>query len=205
LVIASKTPILEVKEIRDVPRPDKAEGFPSIEVVIRIAGLTLTNPVNGNPLLSRERFKEYFESWPVQRGVLLWLGRYIADCIPANSPEVRLKRKFRTVGQGRPSALPPRADMRFRYDQLVRQLGAVQKWLRSRHKGTREFTEKDREGLLNEAPRDSFWWLYLVERRDLTLPQIEDNTPQSTALLILTLHFHTQEDAIRSRLFRPEK
>jgi hypothetical protein len=205
LVLSTKARPLEVKEIRDIPLPEKPDGFPSIEVVIRIQGLTLNNPVTGHPMLSGAKFKTYFESWSMQEAFLVWFGQYIGESIPADSPEASLKKRFETIKEGRPTCLPPRADLLLTYRKLVRQLQAVKEWLKARSTGNRGRTEADRRTFLKEAPRDSFWWLYFVECGDLTLKQIEADTPESTAVLLLGFHHGVGEDAIRSRLFRPEK
>jgi hypothetical protein len=205
LVVGNKTRLLKVTGIRDVPRPENPEEFPGIEVVIRISGLTLRNPVTNLPLLDERTFKEYFESWPVQKAFLDWFAQYIADSIPENGPEALLNRKFATVNEGRPGTLPPRADLLLVYQRLSRQLRATRAWLLSLPKKRQGFTEDDKRNFLSEAPRDSFWWIYLVERGDLTLSQISSNTPRSSALLILTIHYGVEEVSIRSRLFRPEK
>ena len=204
-VLSHKTPVLKVMQIRDAPKPETPEGFPSIEVLISIPGFTLSNPVTGQPLLSQKRFKEFFESWPVQEQFLTWLGRYIADSIPANSPELKLKRKFRSVNVGRTSSLPPRADLQLRYQKLVRQFRTVRTWLRSPSIRNRGLTDDDKRILRSNATPDSCWWLYMVENGDLSLVQIEEGSPESTALLVLSGHYAISEDAIRSRLFRPEK
>jgi hypothetical protein len=205
LVLSTKARPLEVKEIRDIPLPEKPDGFPSIEVVIRIQGLTLNNPVTGRPMLPGAKFKAYFESWPMQEDFLVWFGQYIGESIPADSPEASLKKRFETIKEGRPSCLPPRADLLLVYSKLVRQLQTVKDWLRARPIGNRGRTQADQKTFLKEAPQDSFWWLYLVERGDLSLEQIETNTPKSTAVSVLCLHYGVEEDAIRSRLFRAEK
>lgn len=205
LLIGSKTRLLKVTQIRDILRPEQPDAFPSIEVVIRISGLTLNNPVTNRPLLDEKRFREYFESWPVQKAFLDWFAQYIGDSIPENDPEASLRSKFATVHEGRPGTLPPRADLLFVYQQLSRQLRATREWLLSLPKKRQGFTEDDRRNFLSEAPRDSFWWVYLVEGGDLTLSQITSNTPKSSALLILTLHYGVEEDALWSRLFRPAK
>ena len=101
--------------------------------------------------------------------------------------------------------MPAKADLGMLYQKLIRQLKAVKKWLRDQPQGNRGFTETDKTRLLNDAPKDSYWWRYLVEHNDITLSQISSCTAGDTALLVLTRHYDSEEDAIRTRLFRPEK
>ena len=52
LVASQQMRILEVHAIRDVP--DLVDKLPCIEVVLRIPGLKIHNPVSGTPMLSTD-------------------------------------------------------------------------------------------------------------------------------------------------------
>jgi hypothetical protein len=205
LVHTNKTAVLRVVDVRDEPDSIGLDELPSIQVTMRILGFKLFNPVTGRPMLPDNWFRSYFESWPVQKGFLEALAVLIAERIPEDSPEFGLKAKFKTASKGRASKLPPRADLRLIYQKLIRQLNLVRKWLHDQTQGKRGFTEQDKKRLLDQAPKDSYWWLYLVEQNEIALSQISSCTAEDTALLILTRRYGSQEDAIKSRLFRPEQ
>lgn len=205
LVMANKTPVLQVIEVADEPDRVGPNEYPSIAVTTRILGFRLFNPVTGKALLPASWFKGYFESWPVQQAFLQAFAAFIAEHIPHDSPEISLKAKFKNINKGRASKLPARADLLFTYHELIRQLKAVKKWLREQPKGNSGFTAKDKNRLLDDAPRDWYWWLKFVEHEDLSLDEISSCTPAATALFILTMRYGSQEDAVRSRFLRPEK
>lgn len=202
LVCSSKTRVIEVADIRDLPESDDRDQFPSIEVKLRIRGLKLKNPVTAKSQISETRLKEYFEGDPMQKSFLRWFARYIAESIPPTSPEIRLKRKLGTLQEGRPGKLPPRADLKLMYELAVRQLSAVKDFLwKHPTRNRRELSHQDRQFL--EEASTFFWWRH-VEHDEITLDDIENSSAKSTALQLLMLRYSVEEDALKSRLFRRE-
>jgi len=202
LVSSSKTPLIEVAELRDLPEADDRDYFPSIEVKLRIRGLKLKDPVTAKSLMSETRLKKYFEGEPMQKSFLRWFAKYIADRIPPESPEIRLKKKFGTFQEGLPGKLPPRADLKLMYELIFRQLNAVKAFLRKQPtRNRRELSEQDPQ-FLSEA-RTFSWWRH-VEHGEITLGQIEQIPAKSVALQFLMLRYSVEEEALKSRLFRRE-
>ena len=202
IVMAHKTPVLRVSEIREGPKPKSAGEFPSVEVVVQIQGLKLKNPVTGQPLLSEQRLKEYFERWSSQEGFLLWLSEYVADSIPPHSLDARLKKKFLAIKTGRPGRLPTRSDLKVFHDGVVHHLKAVRQWLQER-KG-RYSSKQDIRDFLAVADPNIFWWAYLVRNGKISLDQIAEGTAENMAKVILAEHWEVSEESVRSRLFRKE-
>ena len=202
-VITKRMDILKVIDVVDEPDRIGLDECPSIAVTMRILGLKLINPVNDQPLLPASWFKSYFESWPVQQAFLDTFGQFIGEQISPESPESGLKAKFKTISKGRPGKLPPRPDLRLRYQKLIRQLGAFKKWLSD--EGKRGFSEQEKWRLLSEAPEGWNWWLKLIKDNEIALSRISSDTAENTALFMLTMRYDSGEDAIKSRLLRPEK
>ena len=138
----------------------------------------------------------------MQESFLDFLANYLADCIPENSPEARLKPKFKTWREGRASTLPPSLDLLLVYQKTLKQVGRIKALLKDLPDADSGFTREQKEWLLTSAPRHLFRWLVYVERGDITLRQIHRNTAQSTTVLILMLQYSIGEDMLRTRMFR---
>lgn len=203
IVLADRVHALKVSDIRDVPDSPDSE-LPAIEVVIRIAGLKLRNPVTGCPLISSDWLKQHFEGWHSQESFWLALAEYIRGSIPSTHPEARLREKFRQVKGGRPGILPARADLFVWYDELIRHLEAAKKWLTALPRKHQGFTKQEKQEFLEAASDPVFWWTYLVKNDKVTLEQIAEDTAQSTAKLILALKYGVDVETVSSRLFRRE-
>lgn len=201
LVASQQTPVQRVHDIRDVP--DTPGEFPCIEVVIRIAGLKIHNPVTETQMFSTNWIRNHFEGQPCQQAFLDSFSQFLGNSIPNDHPEANLKRKFEHYRDGAPGNLPARADLYVRRDELMRHLVAARKWLRGLKRAKQEFTKKDRIDFLKEISLPIFWWAKYVQEGCITLEQIARHSPQTTAMEILALRFDKTLEAIKSR-FRKE-
>jgi hypothetical protein len=205
-VLADQTRAMSVVEIRDAPDSLDPNELPSVEVVIRIAGLKLRNPATGRPLMSEEWLREHFQAWPSQEAFWLALADYLAKSIPENHPEAGLRSKFKEVKSGSPGNLPARADLFVSYQQLSGQLTAAKRWLVARQKrGHKGFSSHDRTEFINLARDAGFSWIEYVRKNDLSLEQIKNWTPKQVAKEILALKYRVDVETIRDRLVRREK
>jgi hypothetical protein len=202
LVASQQVRVLQVHEIRDVP--DSLGELPCIEVLIRIPGLKIHNPVTGRQMLSTDWLKSHFEGQPSQKSFLDALAEYLAASISADHPEADLKPKFKDYRDGAPGVLPARADLYWWRDELIRHLVAAKKWLRGLQRANQDFTKKDRIDFLKEISHPIFWWAKYVQEGRITLEQIARHSPKTTAMEILALKFDMSYEAIKSRLSRKE-
>jgi hypothetical protein len=203
-VVANRVRALRVVGIRDVPDPPDGAELPAIEVVIRIAGLKLRNPATSRPLISSEWLRQHFEAWPGQESYWLALADYIAASIPPTHSEARLRKKFQQIKSGSPGNLPARADLLVWYEQLIGHIKAAKKWLGEQPRAYQGFSAMDKQNFLNAASNPVFWWVRDVEENRISLEQIFEDAPRSTAKHILALKFGVQAETIHSRLFRRE-
>jgi hypothetical protein len=202
-VSKGETQILTVVEMRDCPHPlQNVEDVPYIEVVIRILGLHLTIPLTGKAAVSRERLKAFFESVDLQRAFVRWLAREIDNSIPPGHPQARLKAKFKKLSVGRPGKLPPKQDLLLYYDELIEQVTSVKEWLGRQSQRSGTYDDRKRH-CLQESPVKDFRWNDLLAKDELSLGDLEQQSPKNTAISILAMTYRTSEDNIESRLFRP--
>jgi len=197
LVGSQQTRVLQVHEIRDVP--DSPGELPCIEVVIRIPGLKIHNPVKGTQMLSTDWLKKHFEGPVCQKAFMDAFAEYLAASIPTDHPEAHLKSKFKDYRGGPPGDLPARGDLHVWRDELSRHLVAARKWLRGLQRAKQEFTTEDRTNFLKEISVPMFWWGKYVQGGQITLTQIARQSPQATAMEILALKFEKSIEAIKSR------
>jgi hypothetical protein len=198
-----QTQVLTVVEMHDSPHPPRdVEEFPYVEVVIRIPGQHLTNPVTGKSALSRERLKAFFESVELQRAFVRWLAREIGNSIPPRHPQARLKAKFANISVGRPGRLPPKHDLLLYYEELIEQVMSVKAWLRMQTQRSGTYDDRKRR-CLQESPVKDFGWNEFLAKDELSLQDLKQQSPEDTAISILAMTYRTSEHNIESRLFRP--
>jgi len=201
LVAAQQTPVLSVHDIRDVQ--DTGNDLPCIEVVLRVVGFKIQNPVTEKPMISTDWIRKHFEGQPSQKAFLDAFAAYLAASIPAGHPEAHLKTKFDHYRDGAPGGLPARADLHLWRDELIQHLVAARKWLRKLERPNQEFTKDDRAAFLSEISDPVFWWAKYVQEGSVTLRQIARNSPRVTAMEMLALKFGKSLEAIKAR-FRKE-
>ena len=202
LVASENARVLQVHEIRDIR--DSPGGLPCIEVVLRIPGLKIHNPVTGKPMLSTDWLKRHFEGPVSQQAYLNAFAEYVAESIPTDHPEARLKPKFKHYRDGVPGDLPARADLYVWRDQLVGHLTAAKKWLRGRKRLHQGFGEKDQAAFLKSISHPMFWWAKYVKQGQITLDMIASKSPKHNAKYILALKYDKSYETIRLRLSRKE-
>ena len=197
LVASDKIPILRVEDIRDVP--NSPDGVPEIEVLIRIPGLKINNPVTGKRMILTDWIKKYFEGEYSQKGYLDAMARYLERSIPVEHLEANLKPKFAHYRDGTPSDLPPRAALFTWLKSVAHQVAVARDWLRGLKRPKQEFNKQDRENFLKQVePR--FWWAKYVHEGRIALPDIAKRSPRTTAIDVLALKFKKGTDAIKARL-----
>lgn len=199
-------PAYEVIEVREGPKEEfkiapTLGALPSIEVVLRIPGLHLRNPATGKALLNLERFKAIFLSWPMMEAYWKGFAQYVADSIPADSPEVELKEHFGKLS-GAPSTLPPRADLVVFYRQTLRQLKAVKKWVAGWDKSNRRSKGDRNRQLLEYLQETGWWWSTLAAVDGVPLEDVVLGAPREVAKALLARWYSVSEDAVHSRMFR---
>jgi len=202
LMISRKEHAFEIAELSDLPEVADRDGFPCIEVKLRVRGLKLTNPATGMPLLSRARLQQCIEGPPMQEAFLKEFAKYVADCIPPSSPERRLKAKFDTLDEGRSGTLPTRADLKLLYDRIKLEVTAIRNYVRKNPSSHSRALSQPNSEAYREANR--FTWWHLIERGRIALETVAADTPSSTALQILGELYGVHEETVRSRLFRRE-
>jgi len=199
-VLYKKHGPLSVSQTTDVPDPIDGNTIGFTEVVVRV---NLPNPkvaVDGPRLLPVQRYREFFESWRVQREFLLWLGMRLAESIPSNGDALKYKRKFARLTSGRPSKLPSRLYLRRQYEIVVAQIRAARAGFinRERHVDT----NTGRQEILTLARKNGFEWLHLIKDDKLNPADIMVGKLQGAAQYVLSLQYGVSEEAVRSKLFR---
>ncbi len=202
LLASQQTPVLQVHDIRDVP--DTGTDLPCIEVVVRIPGFKIYNPVTGKRMLSTDWIKNHFEGQSSQTAFLNAFAEYLASSIPAGHPEANLKPKFKHYRDGLPGNLPTRADLYVEHQELARQLRAAQKWLRGRKRLYQGFRKEDKAEFFEAASDPALWWAEYVKEGQVTLDMISSKSPQHNAKHILALKYDKSYETIRLRLSRRE-
>lgn len=200
LVASQQTLVLQVRDIHDVS--DTGTDLPCIEVVLRIPGLKIHNPVTGKPMLSTDWIRNHFEGRPSQKAFQDSYAEYFEISIPADHPEANLKPKFKHYRDGAPGDLPTRADLYVSREGLIQHLTAARKWLRMLQRPKQEFSKEDRTAFLNEISHPMFWWAKYVQEGSVTLTQIARHSPRATAIEILALTFGKSVEAIEYRFRR---
>src|SRR5260370_4236363 len=175
LVASQQKLVLQVHDIHDVP--DTGTAPPCIEVVLRIPGFKIHNPVTGKPMLSTDWIKNHFEGRPSQTTFLDAFAEYLASSIPAGHLEAHLKPKFKHYRDGVPGNLPTRADLYVEHQELARQLRAAQKWLRGLKRLYQAFREQDEAHFLEAASDPAFWWATYIKGGHITLEQLSHPSP----------------------------
>jgi hypothetical protein len=200
IIAAADIPLFKVTAMCDLPETADPDGFPSIEIKLRMPGIWFDNPVSGKSMLSRRRIQECFDGPVMQAAFRKEFANFIANSIPGNSAEYRLREKFSRLDEGRSGKLPPTADLKVWYDTVKRHVRAIKAYLHKNSSGNRmELSQQDPQFVAEG--RQLFWW-NLVERGDIRLEMIATNTPSSTALLVLMLIYGVEDETLRSRLYR---
>jgi hypothetical protein len=200
--LAGKYRLLTVTRLGEVSDEQANERRYFTEVVTQISVPNPKHPKTGQRLLNGEELKSFFEGRAIQDCFLSWLGKQIADLIPANSLGKRYKKKFENLRVGRQSKLPPTSYLRLEYTKFILELKLAKEFLDSHQRKNRHFTNQDKERLLQFGRKDSFGWVPFVENGDLSLEQINEKSVQSTAKQMLSVQYVTGEETVHSRLSR---
>jgi hypothetical protein len=203
-VLAEKTQVVKVHDIRPGPEPTNVNEFPSIEVVVRILGIPFEHPFSHQPILPSAWIKNLFEREAAQKNFIELLCRYCAARSPVASDLKQIKRKLMNVSTGRPSRLPPRLDLLINYEELVGQVTAAKRWLKQWQQDHNVSVTRGKEEFFQVFFQAQFRWFNLVKDGQLDLGQIIDGTAGDTAKSILAKNYGVETDAIHSRLFRKE-
>jgi hypothetical protein len=203
--LAGKYRLLAVTRIGQVSDEQAGKGRYFTEVVTGISVPNPRNPKTGRRLLNGEELKSFFESSALQECFLSWLGKQIANSIPANSREEWYKKKFENLRVGRLSKLPPTTYLRLEYKKFILELKLAKDHLDSHERNYQGFKRQDKERLLQFGREHNFEWVPFVENGHLSLEQINDESVQGSAKQLLSLLYDTGADAVHSHLFRPSR
>jgi len=201
-VLADQQLVVRVSAIRPGPGTTNQENFPSTIVELELLGIPYEHPITKRPIISRERLGEFFEGTEMQRGLVKLVCQEVGSTVPDDPELQNLKRKLETVTEGRPSALPPRLDLRLLYYELTAQVEITRQKLSKILVG-KPIVDGLIKKFVAEAPAD-FWWLHLLVTKQLTIEALMMGSAEAVSVMILALAFDVSEEAIRSRLFRPE-
>lgn len=201
-VLANRISAIKVLTIQEA-RESLGE-WPSVQVVLSIAGLKLKNPVTDQPLISTDWMRQHFEDWLSQKAFWQSFAEHIGTTIPDGHPEELLRKKFKQVASCSPGNLPARADLWVEYQELVRDLKVARKFLATQPRQCEGFREVDKQQFLKTASHPHFWWARYVTSDEVSLEQIAKGSPESTAKSILALKHKVKDETVRDRLFRRE-
>jgi hypothetical protein len=201
-VLADQELVVRVSGVRPGPGTSNPENFPSTIVELELIGIPFEHPISKKPIISRERLEEFFQSTEMQRKFVTFVCQGVSSTVP-DDPELRsLKHKLGNVAEGRPSGLPPRLDLLLLYYELIGQVEIARQKLAEIQTGRSRV-----DGLIDKfvavVPVD-FWWVYLIGIQQLTLEALKTGSAEAGSQMILALAFGVSEEAISSRLFRPE-
>lgn len=203
--LAGKYKLFTVTKSGEVSDEQADKGRYCTEVSAQISVPNPRHPKTGRRLLSGEELKSFFEGRAVQESFLLWLGKQIADSIPANNRDVRYKKKFGNLRVGRLSKLPPTSYLRLEHEKFVQELKLARGHLDSYKRNYDGFEEGDKQRLLQFGRENNFSWVSFVENDELSLDQIVKDSVQSSAKQMLSIEYDTSEETVRSRLSRTVK
>ena len=198
---AGRYRLFTVTGIGKVPDEQADDGRYFTEVVIQIYVPNPKHPKTGQRLFSGVELKSFFDGRSVQECFLSWMGKQISALIPANSPEKHYKKKFENLRVGRLSKLPPADFLRLEYEKFMAELRLVQ----MRPRKYKRNNDLDKRDLLKFGYENNFAWVPFVEDGRISTEQIYEETVQSLAKQMLSIQYHTKEDAVHSRLFRDGK
>jgi len=201
-VLSEKTRVVTVHDIRPGPFPTNINEFPSVEIVIRILGIPFEHPVTHQPIIPSTWFEDFFQSAAMQKSFIEQLCRHVAARAPNLDRLNPIKRKLRDISTGRPSKLPPSAELLLIYEELFEQVRLAKKWLeqwRTNHNSLLAMSQKE---FLEHFSSKKFWWLKLIETGHLELEQVATDPAYSTSESILAHKYGVKTDAIHSRLYR---
>jgi hypothetical protein len=197
--LSIKQGFLSVSQICDVADSVGDDEHLLTQVVVSV---NIPNPKRGDGLryLPVEKYREFFESWPVQKEFLLWVGKLLAESLPNSVEAATYKRKYAKLATGRPSKLPPNFYLRPQLEKVVAQLRAAQLFLTQRDNDHR--TKIGRQKFLAFAKENRFDWSRLVENDQLDLAEIVTGNLRGKAYYVLSLLYDVSIEAVRSRLLR---
>jgi hypothetical protein len=137
----------------------------------------------------------------MQRAFISFACEWVSATI-SNDPELQtLKPKLANVADGRPSSLPPTADLRLVYYELMRQLQIARQKI-AEIRGRRSITDDTLlSDFLTWAPSE-MRWVHLLRTGKLPLEAIISGSVEAASKSILALSVEVSEDAVHSRLFR---
>ncbi len=201
-VLADRELVVRVSAVRPGPSTMNPENFPSTLVELELIGIPFEHPIAKKPIISRERLEEFFQSTEMQRKFITFVCRGVSSTVP-DDPELRnLRHKLANVTEGRPSRLPPRLDLQLLYFELLGQV-EIARQMYAEIQTSRSIVDDLTNRFLAKAPVD-FWWVHLIRIHQLTVDGMAMGSAEAASQMILALTFDVSEEAIRSRLFRPE-
>lgn len=201
-VLADRELVVRVSGVRAGPGTKNPENFPSTIVDLELIGVPFEHPITKKPIISRARLKEFFQSKEMQRSFVTFVCRGVSSTVPDDPELQNLKRKLENVTEGRPSSLPPRLDLRLLYYELVVQVNIARQIIANIQADRPKLVELINR-FVGEAPFD-FWWKHLIVSQGLSIAALTQGSAEAASVMILALAFDVSEEAVCSRLFRPE-
>lgn len=199
-LVSSKQGLLGVRQVRDVVDEIGGNEYPLTEVIVSVSVPNPRRVADGLRNIPVERYREFFESWPVQKKFLLWLGNFFAESLPNSEAAAKYRRQFEKLATGRPSKLPPNFYLQPQQERLVAQLRITRLFIHDR--GNDHHTDLGRQEFLRFAKENGFDWTRLVEKNELSLTDIVTGNLQGTAHYVLSVLHKVSIEAVRSKLLR---